>query len=113
MFCLRTKGLPILRSAFSGQRLPALIRSHKKIWIKGEAKQTHSRAHRAWVEAQEQIEGGTSGGPIITYDGKLVGIVSHFSETGGACEGLTPIPHLTLPAWAVKLICKRRFEGYL
>lgn len=112
-FCLKTKGIPILRSVFSGQRLPVLIRSHKQIWIEGETQQTRPRAHQAWVEAREQIEAGTSGGPIITHDGKLVGIVSHFSETGGKCYGLTPIPHLTLPAWAVKLACKRRFEGYL
>lgn len=111
-FCLRTKGVPIFRGVLSAEPVPVMIRSHKRKWITGQVMAFKPNDHRVWIEAQEQIEGGTSGGPIVTQDGKLVGIVSHFIETGGECEGLTPRPHLVLPLWASKLVSKRRFDGF-
>lgn len=56
------------------------------------------------INAREQIEGGTSGGPIVTEDGKLVGIVSQSDETDGECHGSMPRPHIALSVWAAKLI---------
>jgi len=60
------------------------------------------------VESDEQIEGGTSGGPIINDSGELVSIVSNFSlatEAVPKSSGLAPRLHLTLPVW----LCHRIF----
>ena len=113
-FCRRTKSVPIFRGVVSERPLPVLIRSHQKKWIKGDVTLLGSSAHRVELEAEEQIVGGTSGGPIVTHDGTLVGIVSHCTEApqGDVCEGLIPMAHLTLPVWASDLISKPRFEGY-
>ena len=56
---------------------------------------------------EEQIEGGTSGGPIINDLGQLVGIVSNASDLqeGIASDGNFPYPSLALPVW----ICQRLF----
>jgi hypothetical protein len=63
------------------------------------------------VTAAEQIEGGTSGGPIINAAGELVGIVSVFSYDenatkvqGQGCTGSASCPHLALPVWVMRLI---------
>ena len=51
---------------------------------------------------EEQIEGGTSGSPIINDTGELIGIVSHVSiinSEGHKSYGLIPRPHLALPVW--------------
>ena len=61
------------------------------------------------VVADEQIESGTSGGPIINDSGELVGIVSNFSETGEGLpksNGPVPYPALALPVW----VCRWIFE---
>jgi hypothetical protein len=51
------------------------------------------------VELSEPIEGGASGGPIITYAGELVGIVA-YSCVGEETEILlTARPLLALPTW--------------
>ena len=74
----------------------------------GRAMQTWEDAPTLVVEADEQIEGGTSGGPIIDDSGELVGVVSNFSiATGGPykSQGTTPQPHLALPVW----VCRRTF----
>ena len=67
------------------------------------------------VKADEEIEGGTSGGPIIDDSGDLVGIVSVMSlgnEVDG-CEGSAPRPHLALPVWVCRLIFGREDEALL
>jgi len=69
-------------------------------------------AQSLYVEADEQIEGGTSGGPIIDDSGDLVGIVSNFSliaKVQNRSYGSSPRPHLALPVW----VCRRIFGGCL
>ena len=82
------------------------IRTHHGTWIRGQAQVSSPEAHCLWVDAEEQVEGGTSGGPIINEEGLLVGIVSNFSESnrGGPCDGDAPRPHLTLPPWILRRI---------
>jgi len=111
-FCFKTKAVPIFRGVLIGASVPIMIRSHKQRWINGTVEQHGLSSHRVGIRADEQVEGGTSGGPIVTKEGHLVGIVSQSSETGGPCIGVTPRPHLALPSWAAKLIYKRRFEGH-
>ena len=74
---------------------------------------TREYAQNLAVEADEQVEDGTSGGPIINDSGDLVGIVSIFSvvaqgqhKSGGL---KTPPPRLALPVW----VCHRIIGGRL
>jgi Trypsin-like peptidase domain len=85
---------------------PIYIYTHRGTWIQGSAQLPHEDAHQLWIEVAAQIEGGTSGSPIVTARGELVGIVSHstFSEDRVSCVGLTPRPHLTLPGWVMHRI---------
>lgn len=61
--------------------------------------------HTLWLEVPEGIEEGTSGSPIVTARGDIVGVVSLMigTEEKGA-SGITPRPHLTLPAWVMRHI---------
>ena len=111
-FCLKTKAVPLYLGKLSEEPLPVWIRTHKGGWIHGEVAQYGQCSHRVRIKAREQIEGGTSGGPIVTEDGELVGIVSRSSESWGECFGQIPRPHLTLPAWAVNVIKSRRLYGF-
>ena len=45
------------------------------------------------LKPDEQIEPGTSGGPVVTDDGLLLGVVSMDMESS------IPRPHLTAPVW--------------
>ncbi len=106
-FCEHTNPVPLCRRDFGlFQKFIVHIYTHKGIWVTGSAMQCCEDAQALSVEANEQIEGGTSGGPIINDSGDLVGIVSHFSlaaEPQNKCSGLTPRPHLALPVW----VCRR------
>jgi hypothetical protein len=59
-----------------------------------------------YIEADDRIEGGASGGPVVDSSGQLVGVVSHFSESAvdGKYIGRLPIVHLALPQWACAAI---------
>jgi hypothetical protein len=62
-----------------------------------------------FFEAERHIEGGASGGPIVTPDGQLLGVVSHSSEPAtrgarGPFDGGAPRPLIALPVWAVEEI---------
>jgi len=106
-FCERTKPVRLCRSDFPlFEEFKVQIYTHKGIWVTGKAIQCTEDATKLFVEADEQIEGGTSGGPIINDSGELVGVVSNFSEVnvvGAKSNGTAPRPHLTLPVW----VCRR------
>jgi V8-like Glu-specific endopeptidase len=74
----------------------------KRVWSNG----------RIVIEAKKQIEGGTSGSPIVDDAGELVGVVSNTSEGAKKCTGQAPIPALTLPVWTLQAI-KREAKFYL
>jgi len=101
-FCEHTKPVVVCRSEFElFQKFKVHIYTHKGTWVTGCAMQCREDATKLFVEADEQIDGGTSGGPIINDSGELVGIVSHFSlaSEGQRSEGLAPRAHLSLPVW--------------
>ena len=111
-FCEDTKPVPLCRREdfVLFQKFQVHIYTHKGTWVTGSAMQCREDAQALSVEADQQIEGGTSGGPIINDSGELVGIVSHFSlatEGQHQCWGLTPRPHLALPVW----VCRQIFGG--
>ena len=67
------------------------------------------------VEADEQIEGGTSGGPVVNELGELVGIVSHSSQEtdeSRKSRGSIPRPHLALPAWVLQKMARSEGNTY-
>ena len=108
-FCERTKPVPLCRSNFERfQEFRVHIYNHKGAWVTGKAMQCTKEAKELFVDSDEMIEGGTSGGPIINDSGELVGITSNFSTTciEHAYTGQTPRPHLALPAW----VCRRIFD---
>ena len=79
--------------------------THRGNWIRGHARQWGTDPILA-IGMEEHIEAGTSGSPVITADGALVGIVSW---AGGPSADKTremsaPLPHLTLPVWIVRQI---------
>lgn len=108
-FCEHTKPVLLCRSEFELFReFRVHIYTHKGIWVTGSAMKCREDAEVLHVESDEQIEGGTSGGPIINDSGELVSIVSNFSlatEVLHKSNGLAPRPHLALPVW----LCNRIF----
>jgi hypothetical protein len=71
------------------------VLSHKGHWIAGKAtRHGHGAWPRLWIETASCIEGGTSGGPIVDEEGKLLGVVSWGNE-----DGAFPVACLALPSW--------------
>ena len=114
-FCKHTKPVPLCRSDFGLlQKFRVHIYTPKGKWVTGSAKRYSEDAQEIFVEADEQIEGGTSGGPIINDSGDLIGIASNFSWTPDAKDqpsGLAPRPHLALPVWVCRKIFGRKIRG--
>ncbi len=106
-FCAATKSVPICTSEFElFKEIPISIFTHKGAWIRGQAQQCANHAAMLFIHAEEQIEGGTSGSPIVNRQGEVVGIVSHSSTGSEDCHGRAPRPHLVMPAWAYQRIPK-------
>jgi len=109
-FCEHTNPLPVCRRDFElFQGFRVHIYTHKRTWVTGSAMQCCKDAQSLFVETDDQIEGGTSGGPIINDSGELVGIVSTSSDTGEGqrkSSGSSPRPHLALPVWVCRQIEK-------
>jgi hypothetical protein len=102
-FCAATPPVPVAMDVFEvAVPTPAFVLSHKGHWINAAATAYRPELASLCMEADEQIEGGTSGGPVVTAAGRLLGVVSHSSETGGACDGLIPRASMALPAWVIK-----------
>jgi trypsin-like peptidase len=81
---------------------PVFVLTHKGKWIGGTVTRyslpNQPMPSRVVVHTEEQIECGTSGGPVVTEDGQLVGIVS---ASGGDSTELMPVAHLALPRWVL------------
>ena len=108
-FCDKTKPMPICQTDFElFLGFPVYIYTPKGKWVTGTAQQTCYDAETLVIEADEQIELGTSGGPIVNETGELVGIVSCLGQEpdmNGKFVGFAPRPHLTLPTW----VCRKVF----
>lgn len=84
--------------------IASYVFTHDRRVIPARASQTQPGAATLWVQADEPIEGGTSGGPVVTSAGRLLGIISHSGSVAGAmrCDGAIPRVHFTAPAWLVR-----------
>jgi hypothetical protein len=106
-WCAETPPVPVcLEPLPPFDPFPIYIPTHTGTWLQGSAQLAREDVHQLWIETFEQIEQGTSGSPIHTGRGELVGIVSNASvmSPGGVCHGLAPLPLLTLPAWIARRI---------
>src|SRR5437867_434350 len=59
-----------------GVPVPAYVFTHNKGVIPALATQWQLGAATLAIDVDDGIEGGTSGGPVVTRDGRLLGIVS-------------------------------------
>lgn len=82
----------------------AYVFTHDKGVLSVCATQPALNAATLWIEADEPIEGGTSGSPVVTSDGRLLGIVSNVGSVAGErqCTGMVTRVHLAAPAWLVR-----------
>jgi hypothetical protein len=65
------------------ESFPVHVYTHMGKWVSGEATLNFKDGEKLWIVFNEQIEGGTSGSPIINDAGELVGIVSNVSINPG------------------------------
>jgi len=111
-FCINTPSVPLYQGDFPlFEASQVHIYTHKGTWIKGNVTLYRKGANQLGLEADEQIEQGTSGGPIINDKGELVGIASNISvppedtlQENYKATGSVPRPHLTLPVWIYEII---------
>ena len=77
------------------------ILTHTGRWVEGTVQQYKPQSHRLHVHTFRPIAGGTSGGPIVTDRGDLVGVVSDAGGIIGAKEhdGLVPRVSRAAPVW--------------
>jgi hypothetical protein len=86
------------------------VLTHKGKWTKGRiANYAHPKFPQGCclaLEADDPIVGGTSGGPVVDSDGRLVGVVSQAGDRpiNGKYVGMLPIVHLALPHWVLQRI---------
>lgn len=114
VFCENTKSVPLCVSEIEPNEIfPVHTFTHKGTWVEGRAKYFSKNSPFLSIEYEEQIEGGTSGGPIINNYGELVGIVSTPSTVNGSdnFNGYAPRPNLTLPVWVYRQYFSQKF-GY-
>jgi hypothetical protein len=113
-WCETTKPVPVATTTPRyRQPLNVRILTHKGEWISAKVvRYSHPSQplHGCLcLEADAQIKGGTSGGPVVDSSGRLVGVVSNCGDarTAEKCVGMIPIAHLALPRWAWLLIGAR------
>jgi S1-C subfamily serine protease len=113
-FCESTVSVPICTADFPlHSPFPVHILTHTGRWIEARAEQCHVNANVLVVRASKGIEGGTSGGPVVTNDGLLLGVVS---TAGGAVgepslEVCIPRLHLAAPGWLVRRMVDPEWEA--
>lgn len=115
-FCEKAEPVPLCRKNRKPfhKAFKVHIYTHKGTWVAGSARQIRRDDKTLFIEFDEKIKGGTSGGPIINNAGELVGIASQFNEGGkgrSKSEGNAPRPHLALPVWVCRRISLREFRG--
>jgi S1-C subfamily serine protease len=85
------------------ESVPVYIFTHTGRWVIAQATQSSANAPNLFLRASEHIALGTSGSPVVTPGGELIGVAS----TAGGREGApmtditVPRLHLTAPGWLV------------
>jgi hypothetical protein len=84
--------------------MPVLIFNRDRRWVKATANIFRKHQAKLCFESEVAIHGGASGGPIITGEGKLIGLVSQSNEpANGRAKyfGEAARPVCALPIWAI------------
>jgi S1-C subfamily serine protease len=91
-FCRTTKPVRLALDEFA-LMVPfvAYVFTHNKGIIPVQAQQCAPGAASLVIHADERIDGGTSGGPVVTRDGRLLGIIS----SSGSVQGDARCPEPT------------------
>jgi S1-C subfamily serine protease len=89
--------------------LPALVYNLDRTWVRAVARVVQPGQPRLILETEGHIKGGASGGPVVTPDGRLIGVVSNSQEPTsrrqkGPYDGGAARPHHALPVWGVDAI---------
>jgi hypothetical protein len=97
-FCEATAPVRVSRDDFE-RDVDARVHvwTHRGEWIEGGASEPGGPSGGAWLQARRHIEGGTSGSPVVSDAGLLVGLVSWSEER--TFDGRMPRPHHALPSW--------------
>jgi len=109
-FCEQTRPVSLYRGRLYDlpEEFGIHIFTHNKGWVTGKAQVTRNYSPTVFIKADENIDGGTSGGPIINDAGELVGVIS---ISGGSerdhKEGPSPLARWSLPEWIYREICGR------
>jgi S1-C subfamily serine protease len=80
-------------------RFAAYVFTHNKGIIPVQAGQWRRGAASLSIDADEKIDGGTSGGPVVTSAGRLLGIISKSASASRV--------HLAAPLWLVRQMVPR------
>jgi len=103
-FCRATDPVPLdLKEFRPKQKMGIHIYTHEGTWVAGTVMAMKKDANILYLEADDIIKGGTSGGPIVNDSGELVAVASMVSESEGDTKssGMVPRPHLALPFWVL------------
>jgi S1-C subfamily serine protease len=115
-FADAVEGLTLLtRARAPDTPIPVQVLTHKGEWIRGTVTRYGVPGdppdRRIWLSATSQIEGGTSGGPVIDDRGRLVGVVSSASimrKEDDRCDGMIPFAWFALPRWLADRVNRER-----
>lgn len=114
-FCNNVTEVKIAEPLLLGaSEFPVYIYTHKGTWLEAVADIVGFENPVISVNCEEQIEGGTSGSPIVNEAGELVAIVSNTNVIDNyvtACHGSNPQPLLTLPVWVCNAIHEAENEN--
>jgi len=104
-FCEETEAVRLHKGKFELQKqFKVHIYTHKKLWVSGNATSwSFEKPHLITATTKEQIEGGTSGSPVINDSGELVGIVYSASiideNRPELCVVSFTRPYHAMPVW--------------
>jgi S1-C subfamily serine protease len=96
--------------------VPAFLFTHDQGVVAGTVQLCSPVASSLWFHTERPINGGTSGGPVVTRAGRLWGVCSNVGsaeEGKGPSDGSVPRAHLAAPAWLVRRMVTGRVRGKL
>jgi len=105
-FCTKTQAVPL--STIDHPLLepfPVEMLTHTGEWVSGRAKRKNPVEIHLLVQTDVVITGGTSGGPCVTLDGKLLGVIS----VGLSTDVVIVRPHLAAPVTLARQMKNPRY----
>src|SRR5262249_2311811 len=104
-FCDTTRPVHLCTTVFKLRECrPAHVLTHDQGWLPATVEQP---GHVRWLvlHPERPINAGTSGGPVVTEDGLLLGTVTKTGwSPSGDHSGSVPRASMTLPAWVLRVI---------